>query len=133
MAMTGEPGRGASLGFLDSIKALVATAVAMVHDRFELAATEFQEEMARLAGILLWALAALLLAAIGLAFVALMILLWVAPENRALAAGVMAALFVAAAAGAWWNVRRILAAKPRAFDASLTELERDRKNLGGDR
>jgi uncharacterized membrane protein YqjE len=129
MAMTGEPGRGASLGFLDSIKALVATAVALVHDRFELAATEFQEEMARLAAILLWALAALLLAAVGLAFVAVMILLWVAPEHRALVAGVMAALVLAGAAGAWWNVRRILGAKPRAFDASLTEFEKDRESL----
>lgn len=133
MTPSGEPERGTPGGFLDSIRTLAATVVALAHDRLELAATEFQEEIARLAGILIWALAALLLAVVGVAFVAVMILLAVDPAHRALAAGLLALVFLAASGIAALIVRRILRAKPRAFDASLTELEKDRDGLGGGR
>jgi uncharacterized membrane protein YqjE len=133
MTPNDEPERAAPTGFLDSIRTLAATVVALAHDRLELAATEFQEEIARLAGVLIWALAALLLGVVGLAFVAIMILLAVDPSHRALAAGLLALLFLAGAGVAALIVRRILHAKPRAFDASLTELEKDREGLGVDR
>jgi uncharacterized membrane protein YqjE len=133
MTPTDGPEREAPAGFLDSIKTLLATVVALAHDRLELAATEFQEEIARLAWILIWALAALLLAVVGVAFVALTILLAVDPANRPLTAALLALLFLVGAGVAAWFVRRILRGKPRAFDASLTELEKDRKGLGAGR
>ncbi|HEX6850924.1 MAG TPA: phage holin family protein [Candidatus Polarisedimenticolaceae bacterium] len=133
MTPNGEEARGAPAGFLESIRTLATTVVALAHDRLELAATELQEEIARLAGVLLWALTALLLAVVGVAFVAIMILLAVDPAYRALAAGLLAILFLAGAGVAAMIVRRILRAKPRAFDASLAELEKDRQGLGGGR
>jgi uncharacterized membrane protein YqjE len=126
----GEHGPGdARTGFVASVRRLLATFVALVHDRFELVATEFQEELARLSSLLLWALAGLLALTIGLAFVAVAALLWVAPERRALAALIVAALFLGLAAVAGSVVRRLLRAKPRPFDASLTELEKDHRSL----
>lgn len=128
-----EPERGTPAGFLDSIKNLAATVVALAHDRLELASTEFQEEIARLTGILIWALAALLLGVVGLAFVAIAVLLAVEPASRPLAAGGLALLFLALAAIGAGIARRILHAKPRPFDASLGELRKDRDALRGGR
>ena len=125
------PERGTPAGFLDSVKNLAATVVALAHDRVELASTELQEEIARLTGILLWALAAILLAVVGLAFVAIAVLLAVEPGSRPLAASGLALLFLAVAAIAAAVARRILRAKPRPFDASLSELRKDRDALGG--
>ena len=57
MADQTQPG-----GLFASLKALLATLIAIGHNRLELFSTELQEEIARAASILLWALAALLLA-----------------------------------------------------------------------
>lgn len=133
MSASDGPERSAPSGFLDSVKNLAATVVALAHDRLELASTEFQEEIARLTGILLWALAALLLGVVGLAFLAIALLLAVEPANRPLAATGLALLFFAGAAIGAAFARRILRAKPRPFDASLTELGKDREALGGRR
>ena len=42
-------------------------------------------------------------------------------------------LFLAFAVFGYQSIRRIAGAKPRVFDASLTELEKDRQQLRGDR
>jgi len=117
------------LGILDSLKALLATVVAMVHNRVELLSTELKEELARLVSILIWSLAALIGAIVGLTFVAVLILLSVDASQRPLAAGILAAVFLAAAWGSYLHVRGLLNAKSRMFDASLTELEKDYDGL----
>lgn len=129
MATTGEPEREYRPGILDSIKSLVATLVAAAHNRLELVSTEVQEELARLAALLLWGFAALLLATVGLAFTATTVLLAVAPDHRVLAAGTLAALFLLGAGAAGWTVRRIARSKARPLDATLTELEKDFEGL----
>lgn len=118
-------------GIVDSVKRLLATLVAIVHGRFELVATELQEETARLVGILLWSVAALLGATIGLSFVAVALLLAAPAERRVLVAALLALAFLAAAAISVLFARRLQRAKPRPFDASLTELERDHRRLRG--
>ncbi len=117
------------MGILDSSKALLATLVAMVHNRVELLSTELQEELARLVAVLVWTLAALLCAVVGLTFVAVLVLLSVDESHRPLAAGILAAVFLAGAGGSYLHVRGLSRAKTRMFDASLTELERDREAL----
>ena len=118
-------------GIVDSVKRLLATIVALVHGRFELVATELQEESARLVGILLWSVAALLCTTVGLSFVAVALLLAAPAERRVLVAALLALGFLAAAAISVLFVRRLQRAKPRLFDASLTELERDHRRLRG--
>ncbi len=117
------------MGILDSLKALLATLVAMVHNRVELLSTELQEELARLVAVLIWSLAALLCAVVGLTFIAVLVLLSVDESHRPLAAGILAAVFLAAAGGSYLYVRGLVQSKPRMFDASLTELERDYESL----
>ena len=118
-----------TLGFLGSIKALLATFVAMAHNRVELLSTELEEQLARLVAVLIWSITALLCAVVGLTFVAVLILLSVDDHARPLVAGVLAAVFLAIAVGPALLARKLLRSKSRPFNASLTELERDYDGL----
>ncbi len=121
------------MGIFDSVKSLLASVVAMAHNRVELLSTELQEELARIVSVLLWSITALLCTIVGLTFVAVLILLSVGESHRALAAGIIAVVFLAVAAGATLYVRGLHKARPRPFDASLSELEKDYDGLREDR
>jgi uncharacterized membrane protein YqjE len=116
-------------GLFASLKALLATLIAIGHNRLELFSTELREEIARAASTLLWALAALLLAFLGALFAAIAVLFAVPESSRAVAAALMAlgAFGVAAIAALISHSRA--SAKPRLFDATLTELGKDRDQL----
>jgi uncharacterized membrane protein YqjE len=120
-------------GIFDSLKALIDRLVAVLHGRAELLTTELEEEVARLIGVMLWSLVAVFAAIIGVTFLAVMALLFLPPEYRVWGAAVIAVLFLAFGAVAYRAIRRILRAKPRVFDASLRELEKDRQHLRGER
>jgi uncharacterized membrane protein YqjE len=114
-----------SAGLLDSARTFVAGVISLGQTRLELFGVEMREEMARLMTALLGGLAALVLAGLGIAFGALAIVIGVAAEHRVAAALLVAGAFVLAAAVAGLVVREALRRKPRAFDASLSELARD--------
>ena len=124
-ASQGKP-RG---GLIESAKSLLGTLIAIVHNRLELLSTEIQEEIGRVALLLLWGALALLFAFLGIAFVGLLIVIAVSDEHRVLAAGLIAALFLLTAVAAALLAARQIAAKPRPFAASLTELAKDRELL----
>jgi uncharacterized membrane protein YqjE len=109
----------------------LATLIAIVHTRLELFSTELKEELARLGLILVWGYVALFFAslAVWLLCLTIVIAFWDTPY-RLLVAGLLALLFFVLAAVAIAYVARLVHAKPRLFDASLTELERDREELG---
>jgi uncharacterized membrane protein YqjE len=114
-----------SAGLIDSARSLVASLFSAGHTRLELFGTELREELARLATALLGGLAVLVLAALGVAFAGFALIIAVAQEHRLMTACLIAALFIAAAAVLAWALLRLIRVKPRAFDASLTELARD--------
>src|SRR5690349_5269316 len=116
-------------GLLHSVKSLLATLVGIVHNRLELIATELQEEIERVALLLLWGAVALFFAFLGIAFAGLLIVIAVGEEHRLLAAGLIAALFLLTAVVAAVLAARQIAAKPRPFHASLNELAKDRELL----
>jgi len=114
-----------SSGLLESARNFVAGLLDLGRTRFELFTTELREELARLATGLLGSLAVLVLGALGLAFCGLAILFYVSEANR-LAAAIGVALFFFLAAGVTaWVLRRLVADRPRAFDATISELQRD--------
>jgi uncharacterized membrane protein YqjE len=116
-------------GLLESAQHMLAGVLDLGRTRFELFGAELREELARLATTVLGGLAALMLAALGLAFAAGALILNASEANRlAMTIGV-AVFFVVAAAVAGWQVRRLAGAKPRAFDATLSELENDLKAI----
>ena len=117
------------LGLFDSAKALLATVVAIAHNRLELLSTELQEEIVRVALMLLWGAIGLFFVFLGITFLALVILIAFWDDHRLLAAALLAGLFAALAVVAGVAAVRQIAAKPRPFDASLTELAKDEKEL----
>jgi uncharacterized membrane protein YqjE len=120
-------------GLFESIKSLVDRVVTLLHGRVELFTTELQEELARLIGVVMWAMVAALTAIIGTSFLAVMTLLFVPASYRGWAALVIAVFFLGVATIGALTIRKIVRAKPRPFDASLNELEKDRARLRGDR
>lgn len=114
---------------LESAQSLLGSALALARTRLELFGTELQEEMTRLFFALLCAVSVLLLVLVGAVFAGLALVISLDEEHRAFAAGAIALGFFALAALAALVMRRLTRAKPRVFDASLTELERDYEAL----
>jgi uncharacterized membrane protein YqjE len=118
-----------SRGLFDSLKGLLATLTALAQTRLELVGTELEEQVARLAILLVWSIVALFLVfiAVVLAAVAIVIVFW--DEHRVLvafgAAGGMALL----AGGSIFYVMNQLKQRPRMFQATLEELAKDRQRL----
>ena len=114
-----------SAGLMESAQGFVAGLLDLGRTRFELFGTELREELARLATALLGGLAVLVLAALGLAFCGFAFVFYMGEENR-LAAAVGVALFFFLGAGVVaWVLQRLAREKPRAFDATISELQRD--------
>ena len=94
-----------------------------------LAATELEEQALRLIEILIWLAMALFFLGIAVVFAAVLVVLLFWDSNRLLAAGLLAALFVAIGAGAALIARARLRERPKLLAATLAELERDRETL----
>jgi uncharacterized membrane protein YqjE len=115
----------ASPGLFYSARKLLANLAGLAHTRLELLSTELQEELARLAEILLAAIVGLFFAFLGIAFTAVAVMIAVGEQYRLAVAVLFAVSFlITGALGAWW-MRRVVRAKPRIFDASLDELRKD--------
>jgi uncharacterized membrane protein YqjE len=131
MASGGVPDLDASAhGAASSVRAALRTLLSFAETRARLAANEFEEQALRILEVAVWAAAALLSFAIALVFIALFVVLAFWDSNRLLAAGLVAAFFVAGAAGGALMVRSGLAARPRFLAATLAELHKDRERAG---
>lgn len=117
-------------GLFDSLRALLATAAELLQTRLELAGTEVEEQVARLASLLIWSIVALFLGftAIVLIAIALIVAFW--DTHRVLVAGGLAGLFAILAGAALANLSAQLRDRPRLFQATLDELAKDRQRLG---
>jgi uncharacterized membrane protein YqjE len=117
-------------GLFASLRGFAATSVVLVRTRLELFRVEAREEAGRVAGLVLWGVAAVLLGVSGLVFLAvfLTVLLW--DSHRLLALGVFAALFLVSAAAATFVALQRVRQGSRLFVASLAELRRDEAALG---
>ena len=116
-------------GLFGSVKAAVATLLAIVHTRFELFSTELEEEWARLSQILIWSLVGAFCAGLGIVFAVLFLVLLLWDTHRLLALGIPAIVFLLVAVLAWRVVLWKGRAKQRLFAASLAELAKDREQF----
>ena len=116
-------------GLLHSARSLLASVLALARTRVELFSTELQEELTRLVFTLIGAVAVLLLAALGVMFAALALIISIGEQHRPIVAASIAIAFVALAAAAWWSLRGLGRDKPRMLAATLDELERDHDAL----
>jgi uncharacterized membrane protein YqjE len=129
MASAQGPGSSRGGGIFDSVKALMATLLAVAQTRLELFSVDLEEEWIHLRSILTWSLAAMFCAGIGLVLATLFLVFALWDTHPLVALGVPAALFLLVAGMAWRVVMAKVRAKPRAFATSLEELAKDREHL----
>jgi uncharacterized membrane protein YqjE len=120
-------------GLLASLRGFATTSVGLVRTRLELLKVEAQEEVGRIAGMLLWGISAVLLAVVGFTFLAIFVTVLLWDSHRLLALGVFAALFLVAAGVAITATLRLARQGSQLFAASLAELRRDAADLSAAR
>ena len=124
---TEEAGHSESL--IDSLRDLARTVVALVETRIEIFASEIDEERARLARVLVLAVAAAF--CLGLAVVLLVLVVAVIfwDTNRLLAVSVITGVFALGALAALLALRSAIRQRPKFLSATLAELRKDGKEL----
>jgi uncharacterized membrane protein YqjE len=122
-----------SPGLLASLRGFATTSVALLRTRIELLKVEAQEEIARIAGLLAWAVASVLLGVFGLGFLAIFLTVLWWDSHRLLALGIFAALFLAAAGIAITIALKLARQGSQLFAASLAELRQDEATLAAQR
>jgi uncharacterized membrane protein YqjE len=114
---------------LASAKTFVATLIAIIGTRLEIAAGELEEERLRLSGIVAYAALVFLFLALGLIFLSLLVVVVFWDEHRigALTGIVIVYTLLAIIAGA--QLRKQLSQKSRLFSITVDELRKDQERL----
>jgi len=124
-----ERGRGPVGSLFTSIAQMLATAIGIAQTRLELLTTELQEEVHRVAEIMVYTVVALLAAGIGL-FLAALVVIFVFWDTHRLAASIaVTATFFLIAVVAGLVLRAKVHAKPPMLDGTIGELKKDRAAL----
>jgi uncharacterized membrane protein YqjE len=121
---------GAPPGIIDSLKRMLATLVELLHTRVELFTTELQEEMHRVAMLLLWAVIAVFFGGLFVLMLSLTIVIAFWDSYRLLAASLMTLVFFGIVLTAVLTVRAKIRSHPRLLAESIEELKRDGEALG---
>jgi len=121
-------GDARSGGLVQSLRNLAASAVGVLHTRFELLISEIEEERLRILQLLLWGAVALLFLSFGVLLLtfAVVVLFW---DTHRLSSAVVLGVVYLAIGGAFAVVARRRAQRPRLFTASSAELAKDRDTL----
>ena len=101
----------------------------MLQVRLELLSVEAQEEVLRIAALLVYSAFAVSLLSMGLGFLAMLITVALWDSHRLLPLVVFAVLFLALGGLAAYQARQRVLSGSRLFSASLDELRRDREDL----
>lgn len=125
----GAQQRGPIGGMFASIAQLLATAVGIAQTRLELLSTELQEEIHRVAEIMVYSAIALLAAGVGLFLLALVVIFVFWDTHRLAASISVTATFFGIAVVAGLVLRAKVRAKPPMLDATIAELKKDRATL----
>jgi uncharacterized membrane protein YqjE len=116
-------------GLFASVKGVAASLVAIVQTRLELLAADVAEERERLTTLLVLVLLALFCFGVGIVLLSLLIVVVLWESNRLLALGALIGLFLLlGGVFAALAVNR-LRTSPRMFEASISELQKDREQL----
>jgi uncharacterized membrane protein YqjE len=116
-------------GLYTSVKGLLSTSLTLLQTRFQLLATELEEERQRLLAMLLWGAIAVLALGAGLVFVAIFLTVMFWDSNRLLVLGVFSAGFLGLGLLAVYLAWKLGSSPSGLFAASLAELNRDRTAL----
>jgi uncharacterized membrane protein YqjE len=128
-----DGGRGPrrASGLFASVRDVLATALAIVHTRLELLTTEIEEELHRVAEILLWTFVVIFFGGITVLMLAFVVVVAYWEEHRLLAASLTAGLFVLVTVVALLVVRAKARSRPKLLASTIDEIRRDREALQG--
>ena len=126
-----DPPRERAGGLFASARHLFATALAIAHNRLELITTEIEEELYRVAEIMVWAFIGIFFAGLTVLMAAFLVVLLWWEEHRLLAASLTVLVFLAVTVVALAMVRQKATARPKLLHATIEELKRDRDALEG--
>jgi len=118
-------------GLFASVRDLLATALAIVHTRLELVTTEIEEELHRVAEILLWMFVAVFFAGLTVLMLAFFVVVAFWEDHRLLAAGLTTLVFLAITGIGLLVVRAKAHARPRLLESTIEEIKKDREALEG--
>ena len=124
-----EESQAASGGLFDSLRTLSVSLVGIFHTRLELLSNDIAEEREYLITLLVLVQLALFSLGVGVVLLALLVVVAFWETHRLLALGGVTGLFLLASAGAAWYAMHKIRTRPRLFEASLTELSKDRQHL----
>jgi uncharacterized membrane protein YqjE len=129
--MAEREGTAAHGGLLQSIRHLAGSLLGAARTRLEILATEIEEERVRLEQLLLIALAAAFCFLMGIVLCVALVIIYYWDTHRLLAAGVLAAAFLAASAVLGLILRGQARARPKLFAVTRGELAKDQAMLHG--
>ncbi len=118
-----------SPGLFSSVKRLLATLLAIVRTRVELFSVEFEEEVDRLASLLLSAVLSLFFLGIAIILIAVLIVVAFWEENRLAALGFLALFFSCIGIFSGAVFLKKVKSRTRLFSQSLDELTKDLSEL----
>lgn len=124
-----EETRTAETGLYATLKALSANLLGIVQTRLELLSTDIVEERERIITMLVLAVAALFSIGVGVVLLAILVVVALWDSHRLIALGGMVVFFLVTGAGISWLAMNKLRSHPRPFDASISELVKDRQDL----
>ena len=124
-----EPLRGPVGGLFASVAHMLATAIGIAQTRLELLTTELQEEVHRVAEIMVYSAIALLSAGVGLFLLALVVIFLFWDTHRIAASVSVTGVFFLIAIVAGLILRAKVRAKPPMLNATIAELKKDRASL----
>jgi uncharacterized membrane protein YqjE len=116
-------------GLLASLSVLAGTLTGIIHTRLDLLSSDLEEDREHWLSLLVLALVALFFVGVGVVLAVILFVVAFWDTYRLLALGTLAALFLASGLAAWLIAVRRAKAKPRLFEATLSELRKDRQHL----
>lgn len=116
-------------GLLNSLKSLARSLLALGQTRLEILASEIEEQRTILKREAILSIIAAFCIALGVVFTALFFVVWFWDTHRLLVLGVCAGAFFAASVAAIVALRAANHDRPRAFAATIEELDKDRESL----
>jgi uncharacterized membrane protein YqjE len=114
---------------LSALKNLVSTGASIAQTRLELISTDVQIARAQFLSLLVMVISALFFLFFGLVMLALLIVIYSWETDRILALSLLTASFLVIGFILGFVVLRSLKTMPRLFEATITELAKDRREL----
>ena len=112
-----------------SLKNLVSTGASIAQTRLELISTDVQIARAKFISLLVMIIFTLFFLFFGLVMLALLIVIYSWEADRMMALGLLTAAFLSVGVILTFLITQSLRKMPRLFEASITELAKDREAL----